>query len=381
MINDDDTSSMQLGLRTEKSTSNPKGWKVFEKIPHNESAIIVLAGTNTDTSKKANGVVKMIQEDLEEENFNVYSVEYHFGNRNFRIDREAVLARYGQENYNLPFINHVKDGAQFYIPNYIQQIYEATLAPRLRDKHGNRAELSVAAQQLAQLKFVNHCQGTLVMMQLEHLMIKDMDNFGYSKEMQSSLLQQVNSIGIAPVSPVGKTQTTTIKFLSMADDVATSVYTPKINYINKRKQEHAEFIFGIKDNVLNTNISNRPFVMNMSFFMPSKTESIFAVNDMYPLEIQYDVDLDGIEHSFDSYTDTIDPLRNSQGNLLSKTFQKTLNWLVRHSLECKDRFMPLEHISKSPEFKEIIKSSTYNRHNLIDKELQIMRKRRQSSSR
>ncbi len=103
-----DESHIKLGLRVPKSRNYPVGWKRIESIPPNQPCIIALPGSSTDDSRKANCFAKMVRQIFRDSTFPVYSVEYEYGGRILRIDREAVLARYGQENPNLPFIKKFK---------------------------------------------------------------------------------------------------------------------------------------------------------------------------------------------------------------------------------------------------------------------------------
>ena len=101
------------------------------------------------------------------------------------------------------------------------------------------------------------------------------------------LLKQIHNVDIAPVTPIGKTKTTTFKFASFADDRVTSVHTPQTNYILKRKKEHEEYLANINSSPeIKQNL--KPFVMNFSLFRPTPNETIFAVNNMYPIEMQKD---------------------------------------------------------------------------------------------
>lgn len=52
---------------------------------------------------------------------------------------------------------------------------------------------------------------------------------------------------------------------------------------------------------------------------------------MYPVEVQKDEDFDGIEHTFDSYSDKDDDYRTKQGDQLSQAFHEVVNWLAEHS--------------------------------------------------
>lgn len=311
--------------------------------------------------------------------FPVYSVEYEYGGRTLRIDREAVLARYGQENHDLPFINHVKEEDKTYIPQYIHELYAQTIAPRLRDENGNKAPIAQASQQLNMLIWVNHCQGTTAFFLLEQLMKQDMQKLGYSPQTGEYLLKQLHAVDVAPVTPYGITKTTTFKFLSLDDEIAMSVQTPQIKYIQKRKREHKRYIEGISGNETERLADNKPFTMQFSLFHPTRNETIFAVNNLYPAEIQQNEEYDGIEHTFDSYTDEVDDMRSKQGNLMNRTLHDIIGWLIEHAKKNQTALTELPDIQKEPRFQSIIHQMQNNRYNFITKETAILRARRHKS--
>ncbi|MBR2274045.1 MAG: hypothetical protein IJ864_04395 [Alphaproteobacteria bacterium] len=369
-----DNSHITLGKRVKKSRATPLKWQLIEKLPPDEVCVLALPGSNADDSKKANGFAKMIEEVLKDKKIPIYCVQYDLAERNFRIDREAVLARYGQENHQLPFIKLVSAKDKTYVPQYIRELYQKTLAPRLRDEQGHPASIATVSQRLNKLVFANHCQGSTVMLQLEHLLTKDMQHLGYSPKIQQYLLRQIHSVNVAPVTPYGVTKTTAFKFISLSDDRAMSVCTKKIAYIRRRKQEHENFLAGIKNPSLK-NPHDKPFVMHFSLTRPTENETVFAVNNLYSNELRQQKELDGIEHTFDSYADTIDDERSKDGDQLSDMFRQTLNWLVAHAQKNEQGLQELPDIFHQPQFSKYIKRAQENRYEMVTKETKLIKKR------
>lgn len=376
-----DNSHVKLGQRVSKKRAE-YGWLPTKMIEPDEACVIALSGSDTKDSKKANGFAKMIKEILKDQKMPVYAVEYDLAERNFRVDREAVLARYGQANPELPFIRQVRREDTTYIPQFIRELYQMTIAPRLRDENGNKVSIEKAAQRLNMLVFANHCMGSTVMLQMEHLMADDMKKLGYSEKVQDYLFKQIHAIDIAPVTPFGATKTTTYKFMSFADDRATTVYHQALQYFAKRKKEHVNFIQRIKDKLPMTSEfrkENKPFMMNFSLFRPTSNETVFAVNNIYDLEIQQDEDLDGIEHAFASYSDKEDPDRTKDGDQLSQMFRYTLNWLVEHAKKNQKELTELPNILKEKAFADYITRAMSGRYDVITKEIKLMRERRREN--
>ena len=368
------TSYAIVGQRVKKSKLTPHGWEITQSIDRNDVAIIALPGSDANSSQKANGFAKAIQNILKIKKTPIYSVEYAFNGRNPVADRDALLNIYNQgtpeEIYKL---RRTEDPD--YIPKYIYDIYSTILAPRLRNEDGSKPSIKKIAQRLNKLVFVNHCQGSTVAFQLERLLEQDLEKLGYSKSVQSFLLKQVHNIHIAPVTPYGKTKTTTFKFLSLTDKKATSVNHERFKYIRKRKKEHQKFLETIKNKKTPTPPPS-PFAMDFSVICPTENETIFAVNNLYPLEHQelYANTQTDIEHCFDSFYDKEDEYRTKQGDRLSQTFIELVNHLVDHAHKNNKEYTELESIFKTKHFSTIIKSAKQNLHNLYKREINLLRK-------
>ena len=375
-----DNSHAKIGQRIKKSKDHPLGWKYVDAIPPDMPCILTLSGSNTDNSKKANGFAKMIEDILKNKKIALFSAEYDTTGRKSVTDRLALLNHYNQGDANDPLL-HYREEEYGYIPQYIKDIYQKTIAPRLRDENGNKVAIAKAAQRLNMISFVNHCQGSTVAFQMERLMKEDLKQLGYSDKVQDYLLKQVHNIDVAPVVPIGITQTTTIKFGSLSDEKATSVHTPKVEYILRRKREHERFMESVNGNETERKAGNRPFIMNFSVFRPTSNETIFAVNNIYPVEIQKDEDMEGIEHVFASYSDKDDDNRTKQGNQLSQALHEVVNIMAEHSLKNEKELTELPDIFKMPKMKRIIERAQNNRYDFMSKETKILRARRNKISR
>ena len=375
-----DNSHAKIGQRIKKNKEHPLGWKYVDAIPPDMPCILTLSGSNTDNSKKANGFAKMIEEMLKNKKIALFSAEYDTSDRKSVTDRLALLNYYNQGDANNPLL-HYREEEYGYIPQYIKDIYQKTIAPRLRDEQGNKVSIAKAAQRLNMISFINHCQGSTVAFQMERLMQEDMKQLGYSDKVQDYLLKQVHNIDVAPVVPIGITKTTTIKFGSFADEKATSIRIPKIEYILRRKREHERFMEGISGNETERKAGNRPFMMNFSVFRPTSNETIFAVNNIYPVEIQEDENMDGIEHVFASYSDKDDDDRTKQGDQLSQALREVVNIMAEHGLKNEKELSELPDIFKMPRMTQIIKRAQNNRYEFMSKETKILRARRNKDSR
>ena len=372
-----DTSYAKVGKRVKKSKLNPIGWEPTTRISPDEVAVITFPGSDANDSKKANGFAKAIQNILKNKKIPIYSVEYGFNGRNAVADRDALLNLYDQGTAE-EIYKYRRTESPDYIPNYIYDIYKTIIAPRLRNDDGTKASISTISQRLNKLVFVNHCQGSTVAFQLERLLEKDLDNLGYSKSVQSFLLKQVQNIHLAPVTPYGKTKTTTFKFLSLSDKKATSIRHNRLSYIRKRKKEHQKFLDNIKEKH-SSPPTTTPFSMDFSVIRPTSNETIFAVNNFYPLEHQelYNDTQTDIEHCFDTFYEKDDEYRTKQGDRLSQTFIELVNYLVEHACKNQKEYTELPSIFNTRRFSTIIKSAEQNRHKLYKQEISLMRKNKE----
>ena len=116
--------------------------------------------------------------------------------------------------------------------------------------------------------------------------------------------------------------------------------------------------------------------MNFSLFRPTENETIFAVNNMYPLEIRKQVNFEEIEHTFDSYSDKDDDNRTKQGDQLSMTLRTVINWLVKHAKNNKEDLVELPDMFKEPTLIPLLKRAENNRHYVKSKEIDILRSRK-----
>lgn len=369
-----DISHAHIGHRVKKTEEHPHGWEIVKQIDPDEPCILALAGSGAKDSKSAHGMAKMIDGMLDV-TIPIYAAEYDLADRRIRVDREAVLARHGQENDRFPFINEVSEDAKTYVPLYIRDIYKATIAPRLRDEKGLRLNKEKVAQRLNMLMLFTHCHGSTVAFQLEYLMQKDMQRLGYSDKEKDYLTKQLIAVNVAPVTPYGVSKITNIKFGSFADDFVMSVGTKKLAYIYQRKLEHKKYIESIKENNTTTKKKYRPYTMDFCMFRPTARETVFAVNNMYPVEMSQKKGYEQLEHVLATYTEGKEPDQTFAGQKLNDAFFTVVNYMAKHALTNKTSLKELPEITTIKEFKKYITEASKNSYNLVNRELEILRRR------
>lgn len=352
-----DNSHIKLGKRAKKHKLFPNKWCQADTISPDEACLVILTGSDSTTDKQANSYARDTKELIKDKNFPVYAAAYDKADRNFRQDREAVLARHNQANPRYPYIRKVKEEDKTYVPQYIRELYAATLAPRLRAENGNKAPLSLVAQRFNMMPVVTHCQGSTVLFQLEYLLLKDMTDLGYTNPQQDYLCHQIHSINISPVTPIGITKTTAFKFMTLRDETVLSVNTSETAYLTDRQLD-----------------DDKP-IMNISLFRPTANETIFATDALY-VEDKENPGLTSpaVEHSYDAYTDKEDAFRSISGDRMSMTFNLLLNRLVNHALQNQKELTELPDIFKERPFNFIFKETMNNRYNFLKTEINRIRK-------
>ena len=111
-------------------------------------------------------------------------------------------------------------------------------------------------------------------------------------------------------------------------------------------------------------------------FCPSGNETVFAVSNMYPKDVQQNPDYEDIEHTFAPYSDQEDEDRTKQGDVMSKMFRALLNKLASHAKQNESEFNELPNLSADKNLAGFFKQAKNNRYNFIMAETALLRARR-----
>ncbi len=74
-------SSIEIGMRTDKTEANPYGYVKVASIPEDEVCVLYLGGDGADTDRTANGYAKIIENEILADidaKISVYSIKYNF---------------------------------------------------------------------------------------------------------------------------------------------------------------------------------------------------------------------------------------------------------------------------------------------------------------
>lgn len=221
-------SSASVIQRVAKTSDNQYGCVTVDKIPVDVPAFVIFGGELTNGDKGANSYAKIISTLLNQNGIsgvNVYSVVYNFGSRDSTLERTELFKAAGRRLRQQvhPILQHeydltVRDMNQNEpLPNYIQQLYNIVLRPRVINDNGQKLELNTAMQNVRRMKFYAHCHGAAAIWQMANLMHTDMLNAGYTPADTNKVQHELLVIQHNPVAPLTHPRFSTVSFASAED--------------------------------------------------------------------------------------------------------------------------------------------------------------------
>ena len=219
-------SSATIIQRVPKSDKAPHGAINVTDIPVNTPAFVVLGGELTVNARGANSYAKILKNALAENGvfgINVYSVAYRFGSRNPVVERTEQFKIAGRRLRQGPIVQDqykkvmLEMRANEPVPNYVQQLFDILLRPRIVDANGGRVSPNDAMKNLQRIKFFAHCHGASVVWQMGNLMADEMLHLGYTANDIHDIQQELVVIQHNPVAPLTKQRFNTISFASAED--------------------------------------------------------------------------------------------------------------------------------------------------------------------
>ena len=272
-------STIEIGLRTEKTEDNKFGWSIVDKVPYNEPCVLYLGGDGTNNDQAANGNAKIIDEDILKPmgiSVPVYSVKYNFLQNSAPTSRGIAFSKHRQNSLNSKAdddkIYH-KANADDYHPQYIDDLYHKVLEPRITLVNG-KGKLSVneACRRIRMMTIVAHCHGGYVALELEKKLISEMYKIGYTANEQKQILSQMLTIAHSPACALGVAKSQMISFITAADikwpksadrTIANNFFN---NYLFDRQREHKSHFQGVIDNDMSRVSQNREFNIQPCYF-------------------------------------------------------------------------------------------------------------------
>ena len=218
-------SNARIIKRVPKTAQTPFSYIVVDSIPTNETVIVVFGGELSTSDRAANSSAKQIQNLLHENEIydvNVYAVVYDFGSRNAKLERTDQfrmagrrLAKASLTDEQTSLLSEMRKNEP--LPNYIKQLFDILILPRIRDKQGKRLPVEQAVRFIRKLRFYANCHGASSIWQMANYMYATLISLGYTKEEANKIQSEVLVIQHSPTAPLTKQKFTTLSFASAED--------------------------------------------------------------------------------------------------------------------------------------------------------------------
>lgn len=167
---------------------------------------------------------------------------------------------------------------KYYVPEYLDMLFEKILLPRITDDNGKRLPIDTAKRRIRKITFLAHCHGGYVVLMMEEKLKSKMQDLGYSQDEINQILSQMLTIVLNPACPLGVAKSKFISFMSMYDNTVDRPRNWISEYIqnlkNKRKNLKPGFLTDTNGNVFFVN--NR-----FGLLRPSHTPSFDEHNNAH----------------------------------------------------------------------------------------------------
>ncbi len=343
-------STIELGLRTEKTNNNKFGWSIVDQIPFDEPCVLYLGGDGTNDDKAANGNAKIIEKDILEPlgiTIPVYSIKYNLLQNSASISRGIGFSKYRANSLN----DHIDDNrlynkasADDFNPKYIDVLYHKVIEPRVTAMNG-KGKLSVeeACRRMRMMTIVAHCHGGFVALALEKKLISEMNKNGYTIDEQKQILSQMLTITHSPACALGVAKSQMISFVTAADikwpkSADRTVANNSLNnYLFERQREHKIHCQGILDNNVEKVAKNRVFDLRPCY-LPPRHGNMFLIREKCERTQEGMFEVNNAEHNDIGYGYNGKTL---EGRLMTYISSNIIKNGIKNSLLQKEKFTPL----------------------------------------
>lgn len=187
-------------------------------------SILIFGGEITQVPELAYGYTRMIATTLHKyeitDGLDIYTGYYKFKKRNPMVDRWQLFKKHrGDLKYFPPFFREVEyENGILHLtePNYIKDIYNFAIKPRLFHKGNSRVSHAKAVKNMRNLVIYTHCHGAYVARMLENHMTESMEHY-YSAEEICDIQSQLFIINHAPFAPLENQRFSALSFVSASD--------------------------------------------------------------------------------------------------------------------------------------------------------------------
>lgn len=361
-------SSVKIGKRVDKTDENPHGWEYVDKIPYDEACVIYLGGDGATNGKAANGYAKIIQNEILKPigaDIPVYGIEYDFGEHNKSYARKLDFLKHRTALFDNKRDMEIKQKAssEEYNPQYIEQLFEKVMLPRISLFNGRgRLSTEEACRRIRRLNVVAHCHGGFVALKLEDKMQKTMAELGYNPEERKQIQSQLLVVAHAPACALGVSKSQFVSFSSSYDlEVPSNGNTVEV-YIKTAQTEERKRFAAEEDKDAEGIAKNNWFDFKPSFFENKKHFMIKQKYEWNNEEGPFMINTD--EHNNVSYRDNS---QTKEGKMLAYFSRAILQNGIKNALENAGKFVRL------PSFDELILPADKTKSGKVIKAFETMK--------
>lgn len=230
----------KIAHRVPKTDTCIYGIEPTENVPTNIPCIIALGGEGTYSIKEANYYASTLKKWLDYcaiTGVEIYSVYYYETQKSYTPDGitktpdltpdPVVYENIKCSNRNMERANaFTRARSKIMNPNaktfdvdtnYVNELYDAIIRPRIADKTGNKLPDDTALQNARNVIFFTHCHGSVPVRTFQDMMFADMRKLGYNTALITKVMKNILVIQHAPVTPLEKSKFNTISFMSAND--------------------------------------------------------------------------------------------------------------------------------------------------------------------
>lgn len=343
-------STIELGLRTEKTDNNEFGWSIVNNIPYDEPCVLYLGGDGTNDDRAANGNAKIIEEDILKPigiKIPIYSVKYNLQQNSASTSRGIAFSK-----HRANLLNNETDDNKIYDkantddfhPQYIDVLYHKVIEYRISVKEGKgKLPLEEACRRMRMMTIVAHCHGGYVALELEKKLKSEMVKIGYTTEEQKMILSQMLTVAHSPACALGIAKSQMISFVTAADikwpksadrTIANNFFN---NYLFDRQREHKSHFQGIMDKDEERATKNRIFDLKPCYIPPHQG-NMFLIREKWQRTQEDMFEVNNAEHNGIGYGYNG---KTPEGQLMTYISSNIIKNGIKNSLLQKEKFTPL----------------------------------------
>jgi len=200
--------------RVPKTDANIYGARRVKSIPTNRLSIVIFGGERTNKIKMSNGYAAIYERLLDFykiSGVHIYSAYYDFELTNRNTERANAFIAARSKILNRGIATKPVD------TQYIDDLYQIVIRPRIADKNGNKLPTMAALKNTRNLIIGTHCHGSVPVFAFQSMMAEDMRELGYTTLAIHEIMKNLLVIQHAPVSPLEKSRFNTVSFMSAND--------------------------------------------------------------------------------------------------------------------------------------------------------------------